>query len=238
MFSSFHFRSIHESTPISPLDDNHREYSKWLPTFDMRDFMLLHTPLLWVLQHLSVSLWLTGGGALGLLAIFVWAVQGAHLGSLAQVFCFVLTVAAAAAFWAVRSIRQAMTEPVLMALRACRFPEMPERALYSEDLMIRGIWSETVWLAQFVLGIFCLLVPGTVEIAFMHLGEFHLLILLLLLIHPKFSAPLLTRLHFVFHPKWRGYWRSRAAIMAANENFRSRVRKGLHPKQHNKERPV
>ena len=226
--------AIHESTPISPLDDNQREYSKWLPTFDMRDFLLLHTPMLWILQHLTLSVWLAGGSALSFAFIFAISFLRVDLpSSLVQVWCFMLCMASCALCWAFWSLRSAMTEPVLLALRACRFPEMPERAQYTEDLMIRGIWSETIWLLQFVLGIFCLLVPGTVEIAYPFLGEFHLLVLLVLLIHPKFTAPLLTRLHFVFHPKWKGYWRSRDAVLAANEKAKKKglktlMKKGKH----------
>lgn len=214
---------IHEATPISPIDSSHREMSKWLPTFDMRDFLLLHTPLLWILQHLTVSVWIAGCTSLAIFGIFLLSFSVDILGSsLAQVWFFLMAVFCGALFWAFYSIREAMTEPVLMSLRACRFPELPERALYSEDLMIRGIWSETVWLMQFALGIFCLLVPGTVEIAYPFLGEMHFLLLLILLIHPKFTAPLLTRLHFIFHPRWRGYWRSRAAVVEANEKAKDK----------------
>ena len=33
-----------------------REENKWMPVFDMRDLMLLHTPILWIMTHLTISL--------------------------------------------------------------------------------------------------------------------------------------------------------------------------------------
>jgi hypothetical protein len=36
--------------------DMQREENKWMPVFDMRDMVLLHTPILWVILHLTISL--------------------------------------------------------------------------------------------------------------------------------------------------------------------------------------
>lgn len=33
-----------------------REENKWMPVFDMRDMVLLHTPMLWVISHLTISM--------------------------------------------------------------------------------------------------------------------------------------------------------------------------------------
>ncbi len=43
--------TIFEATPSSPIDDSKREMTKWMPTFDMRDFFLLHTPIIVTHAH-------------------------------------------------------------------------------------------------------------------------------------------------------------------------------------------
>jgi hypothetical protein len=197
--------AIHEATPGSFLDDLARENSKWLPTFDVRDFVLLHSPIPAAMRAPR------RGALLGLLALAAlvavewWNFAVSFSGVLHVVAVFAL-LTILAWLWLCRRFARSATPDALALLADTRWPEMPLRGEYAESLVTRGIWSEIMWLTQVVIALGGLLIPGLLEVAFPIIGELLLFVIVFSIVHSKFTVPFVTRCHRLARPPWIGSW--------------------------------
>ena len=192
---------IYEHTPANFIDELAREEEKWLPTFDIPNSIFLHTPFRRILTNLGLSIFITiilsaafGVGAflsyylLPTEMVLTVLLGGISIGSL----IFVILLA---------SIAAVATPEGINKIRNSSIPRIPPRGKYYAGLVIRGLFSELVWLVQLILTFYAMIKVGLLEVAFPFLGEIMFLSIMLLLIHPKFSQPLINRIGAIFNPR-------------------------------------
>lgn len=197
---------IHESTPPSFMDELDRENCKWMPTFDMRDFILLHTPVLWIAAHPIVTTIL---GAILVAAFTAGIILTVVFNFIDVGLLLVLSagfLASGAVLLTAVALRKATTPKGYTLLNESRFPDVPVRAEYAESLVVRGLFSEIVWGCQVLVALIGLLVPGVLEMAYPLQGEVVFLVIVLSIVQAKFTSSFVTRLHRLVHPLWRGTW--------------------------------
>jgi hypothetical protein len=83
-------------------------------------------------------------------------------------------------------------ETSIFLLSQSHRPKLPLRGEYSEGLVTRGLFSERIWTIQLLLTFVAILVPGLLEVYIPFSAELIFLGLMTLLMHPKFTGPLLN----------------------------------------------
>lgn len=71
-------------------------------------------------------------------------------------------------------------------------PHMNEGHIYESDQMLRGLLSEPIWLFQMILTFKAMMIPGLIEISFPYIGEISFIILMTMMVLPKFSLVLIA----------------------------------------------
>ncbi len=194
---------IYEHTPPNFIGELEREEENWLTKFDMPNSIFLHTPFVWILTHLPQAKVISGvitiisgvGAFLSYHLLPTEIVLTVLLGAVSVTsLIFVLLLA---------SIAVVAAPGAINIIRNSNVPTLPPRGRYYAGLVVRGLFSEPVWLVQLILTFYAMIKVGLLEVAFPFLGEIMFLSIMLLLIHPKFSQPLINRIEAIFNPRER-----------------------------------
>ena len=141
---------LHKTTPPCPIDDSKREYTKWMSIVDMRDYMLLHTPICWsiinITSALAINLFLSI--LLGVTLIITVIYYNDVLTELIIGFLFLFSIVM---LYILNQYGTLTKESGLELIKQIRFPDIPIRGEYAENLVSRGVFSESLWLTQFAL---------------------------------------------------------------------------------------
>ncbi|MDP2929707.1 MAG: hypothetical protein Q8O01_06595, partial [Candidatus Omnitrophota bacterium] len=190
---------IYESTPTTILAEEARDINKWLPTFDIRAFMLTHVPIVKFVGSKTrlIGYSIAFGVIFALLVLFA-SMSGSYA---AAVPLGLFALFAASLSRTLGSLSLYSRLEMMEILKNKRFPKTPLRAVYAESLVTRGIFSEIVWLIQITLTFYAMFTPGTLEIALPYLGELLFLGVMVLLTVPKFYGTLTNRILGITGPK-------------------------------------
>ncbi len=176
-----------------------------MPTFDMRDFVLLHTPILWIASHALAATVCSAVLVLScLVGIIIAAIFLPDIGLL-LLLSFAFCVSGAFLLTS-EALRRGTTAKGYDLLQETRLPDMPLRGEYAEGLVARGLFAEIVWGLQVMVALIGLVVPGVLELSYPGVGEIILLVIVGLIVQAKFTSSLCTRIHRVVNPLWKGCW--------------------------------
>ena len=196
---------IYEATPASFLDECLREYSKWMVKFDLRDYVILHTPSMWVMCNLWMAFLMSAAVTVAWLIFLVIAVVLQWIWFAIFCGCLFSVLFGFLSCFIYSTIIIANPEKV-KKLKDSRMTELPARAAYAELLVVRGVFGEAVWLVQVVAGLAALSIPGVLEVAFPYMAEVLLIVIVALLVQMKFTAAIITRIHHIIRPPYTGEW--------------------------------
>ncbi|MCK4463467.1 MAG: hypothetical protein KAU58_04055, partial [Candidatus Omnitrophica bacterium] len=155
-----------------------REYSKWLPVFDLMNMLILR--VLPIIRNFPVLLpTICSLGVIGLALLALVSVKT----------LLVLTVPLLV-FNVIFAIHLRKLSKIIK--ERADVPDLPPSSRYQSNQCIRGAFSETIWAIQLTTTILARFFPGTIETLFPFFAEINFLTIMALLVHPKFTTALIA----------------------------------------------